>query len=303
MKLTYHEGVNFGDSINPLLFNKLLPGYFNESKKELFLGVGSILGLKRPFDETEKIIVFSSGFGANAESTYGRLPTISELVKYDIRCVRGPLTADLLKIPKSKAICDGAILLPKVFSINEKKTYQYSYMPHVGSFAFFSGWKSLIESLGIKLIDPRDSPIKIIKEINQTETLFAEAMHGAICADAFRVPWIPIKTSKTINEFKWKDYCLSMNLAYKAYDTFTLFDKGVLSDIAMSKFNRHLLSSIASESYYLYQNIIIERQVKLFFKKAKMISPTLSLNSVLEDNTSRLLEELQSVQEDYCQRQ
>jgi hypothetical protein len=34
-----------------------------------------------------------------------------------------------------------------------------------------------------------------------------------------------------------------------------------------------------------------------------VIPPTLSFNLVLEDHKFRLLEELQSVQEDYCQRQ
>jgi succinoglycan biosynthesis protein ExoV len=299
MKLTYHEGLNFGDAINPLLFKKLLPHFFNENKKDLFLGIGSILGLKRPYEETENIVVFSSGFGANAESTYGRLPTMKELIKYDIRCVRGPLTADLLNLPKSKAICDGAILLPEFFPHKEKKLFQYSYMPHVGSFAFFSGWKPLMESLGIHLIDPRDSPIKIIKEINQTEILFAEAMHGAICADAYRVPWVPINTSNTINAFKWRDYCLSMSIDYTANHTSTLYDNDMLYDIAFSKFNNHLFSRIASQSYFFYQNMIVERQVKLFFNKVKMISPTLCQKSVLEDNRYRLLKELQSFKEDY----
>ncbi|MBV5343049.1 hypothetical protein JZU68_05375, partial [bacterium] len=38
------------------------------------------------------------------------------------------------------------------------------------------------------------------------------AMHGAILADALRVPWYPITNSTEILHFKWHDWFRSMNI-------------------------------------------------------------------------------------------
>jgi succinoglycan biosynthesis protein ExoV len=42
-------------------------------------------------------------------------------------------------------------------------------------------------------------------------------MHGAIAADALRIPWIPIITSPRMLTFKWQDWCSSLGLKYKPY--------------------------------------------------------------------------------------
>ena len=43
-----------------------------------------------------------------------------------------------------------------------------------------------------------------------------DAASGAVVADAFRVPWVPIRTSREVLEFKWEDWCSSVGLAYAA---------------------------------------------------------------------------------------
>jgi succinoglycan biosynthesis protein ExoV len=42
-------------------------------------------------------------------------------------------------------------------------------------------------------------------------------MHGAIVADALRIPWIPVCTREGINSFKWEDWCASVSLDYRPY--------------------------------------------------------------------------------------
>lgn len=59
MKLCYWGGNNFGDKLNPYIFEKLLPNFFDGDDKLAFVGIGSILN----FDEVkknEKKIIFST---------------------------------------------------------------------------------------------------------------------------------------------------------------------------------------------------------------------------------------------------
>ena len=44
MKLIYYQkNKNFGDALNPYIFNKLIPNFFDEDPSSIFLGIGSIL--------------------------------------------------------------------------------------------------------------------------------------------------------------------------------------------------------------------------------------------------------------------
>ncbi|KAM3094967.1 hypothetical protein ACKFKG_14745 [Phormidesmis sp. 146-35] len=67
---------------------------------------------------------------------------------------------------------------------------------------------------GIAYIDPSWEVDRCIRMINFSECVLAEAMHGAIVADALRVPWIPIKSDGSINDFKWQDWLSTLNLQH-----------------------------------------------------------------------------------------
>lgn len=302
MKLVYHEGKNFGDAINPLIFNHYLPNFFNTKKDYEFLGIGSILGLNRPDTDTKKIIVFSSGFGGNDSATYGELPTSKELEKYDIRCVRGPLTCKALGIDEKFGICDGAILLPKIIKVDKPKKHKFSYMPHTGSLVYFPKWKELLSKIDINLIDPSGDVPFIIDEINQTETMLTEAMHGAIISDAYRVPWIPVKSNITINKFKWTDYCESVNLKFEPNMVKTLYSKKFLKGIfkeKLGKLNSKLTNSIMCNGYKLIQNIFHEKKALNQFKDLKNAKTFLSEKSVLEEKQASLIAILKQIHSDY----
>ena len=55
----------------------------------------------------------------------------------------------------------------------------------------------------------------VIREIAQSEVIIAESMHGAILADAFRVPWVAVSTSNSINSFKWNDWAHTVGVTYR----------------------------------------------------------------------------------------
>ena len=64
MKLVHwigkHNKRNFGDELNPWLWSRVLPGFFDDDDAELFLGIGSILFDSWP--ASSRKIVVGSGF-------------------------------------------------------------------------------------------------------------------------------------------------------------------------------------------------------------------------------------------------
>ncbi len=213
MKLVYYNGENFGDALNPYILERLFPDFFDEELDHLFIGIGSILGLNGRtihHKAVKKRIVFTSGYAAGNISIYGKAPKIDE--NWDVRCVRGPLTAKLLNLDKKLAVADGAVLMHYLYHEKAKKRYPFSYMPHHASMDIFNGWEKLLESCSMHLIDPRKDIQQVLKELSSTECLITEALHGAIVADALRIPWFGVKTYPHINEFKWNDWGQSLKM-------------------------------------------------------------------------------------------
>ena len=218
MKLYYFqrkEG-NFGDDLNDWLWEKLIPNTFDSDEKKVFFGIGTIIN-DRIYDRApnaDKIIVFGSGVGYG-KTPLANLPVVNS--DWKIYCVRGPLSAEVLGINAKLAITDGAVLIRKLFEFpNTKRIYRFSYMPHVNQAVKHRDVLTKVCSqLGYGYIDPCWSREKVLSSLCQTETIITEAMHGAIVADALRIPWIPVKTNKSLFEFKWQDWCKSVGLSYQ----------------------------------------------------------------------------------------
>lgn len=221
MKVIYFQDPrgNFGDELNRWLWSKLfgefISGYGNHVDKSLqdyagseplFYGIGTILDDRIPAS-AEKII-FGSGFG------YGTLP--GALHKCDIRFVRGPKTAAALGLPAGQALTDPAILLRHFFPLvpAQAKRFDVAFMPHHSTVAG-DFWRRACTALNIHYIDPCGfDTAAVIEQIASSRLVIAEAMHGAIVADTFRVPWIPVTSVTETNSFKWQDWCGSLEMTY-----------------------------------------------------------------------------------------
>ena len=211
----YHddEHNNFGDELNRWIWPQVIPhDILHADTDATVYGIGTVLhsGIqKRP----HKVLL---GAGAG----YGEPPDINDT--YTVHCVRGPLTARRLGLGAEKACVDPAILVSDLFSYEGSKKYDYSYMPHYHQ-AITNGeeWRRICDKANIHYIDPRlqegRSFEDVLTEIAQTKTLLSEAMHGAIVADALRVPWIAVRTTNSILAFKWKDWAASLNMKYNPY--------------------------------------------------------------------------------------
>ncbi|MGD1898989.1 MAG: polysaccharide pyruvyl transferase family protein [Phormidesmis sp.] len=214
MKLFYYKtktpSRNFGDELNPWLWPRLIP-WFDDCPQTVFVGIGTMLNdtIPRWINQAENAIFFSTGAG------YGRRLRLRKQPNWRIYCVRGPLSANRLKLPASMAITDGAALLKRYFSAvaTTERRHKVSYMPHFrhGNPQLF---QAVCKQAGIRYIDPAGDIEEVIADISQSELLISEAMHGAILADTMRVPWIPARTNPRILPFKWQDWCASIGQPY-----------------------------------------------------------------------------------------
>ena len=300
MKLYYFNAPdgNFGDDLNPWLFQKLLSNLIDDNSKHLLIGVGTLLNHRIP--TAEKVTVFGSGHG------YGQKPNMH--ANWHFSCVRGPRTAEVLGLPAATAITDAAMLTPLFFTDQLPKQYRTAFMPHCLS-AKLGDWQRICQDIGIHFIDPRQPFLQVFAQIKQTEHLLTEAMHGAILADAFRVPWSPVKAYPHISEFKWQDWLDSVEVnasfnhispIYRGDELYNLKDtlkhklKRVLHNTPLWQPDWRPApiqksSSIETERTRDELDALV-RQCPLF----------LSSDSLLQLNTERLLEQAEILRKQYA---
>ncbi len=298
MKLFYYkrpDGMsNFGDSLNPWLWNQLLPGVFDEDETAVFIGIGTLLNnlLRHRLSKARKIAVFSSGVGYETG-----LPAIDDA--WEIYCLRGPLSAQKLSLPANLAVADGAILVRRLFKPDGCKATRFAFMPHVHH-ANYGGasWKVICEQIGFGYIDPRWSIEQVLSAISQTEVLLAEAMHGAIVADALRVPWVPICTSSRILTFKWLDWCSSIDVEYQPryvtplVNVYPPMARGIRSSIRATL---HWVNWLKQEQFGILKNMPGNQQKFMATQLAhiaKTVRPKLSSDNCIEQLTIELEERL-----------
>ncbi len=281
MRLYYYKTatLNFGDDLNEHLWPRLLPGlltghYINVAppppgttdRSPLFIGIGTLLNELVP-EEPQKI-VFGAGFG------YGTRPRLDE--KWHFYCVRGPLTAQTLGLDPALAITDPAVLVRTLDLPRPDKAYRFAFMPHhsihaqTGRSGFIA---EVCGEIGVAYIDPGWDVDRVLQELLKTEILICEAMHGAIVADALRVPWIAVSMDPSFFPLKWQDWTRSLNIPLKTRRLPVLWKP-------RTRLNRVSM---------LFKKLAFQARLQTIMR---MAAPTLSRDSEIETATDRLLERL-----------
>ena len=209
MKLYYYQDKvsNFGDELNPWLMPKIFPNFFDTDETSLFLAIGSIIFDHLPMQARK--IVFGSGYGA-----YTKLPDLA--ANWTFYGVRGPRTATACGLPAEMVVGDTAILMNKYRSLGRPAGRGIAFMPHFNSLAR-GHWPEACAIAGMRLINPTAPVPQVLREIESCDVLLSEAMHGAIVADALRVPWIPMLPIHRSHRMKWFDWAEALQLDLKHY--------------------------------------------------------------------------------------
>ncbi|WP_354587410.1 polysaccharide pyruvyl transferase family protein [Puniceicoccus vermicola] len=185
----------------------------SEEVESLFLGIGTILNHKLP--TTPKKYIFGSGWAGDENL---RMDS-----SWKIYGVRGPLTAKELGLPSEMVFSDPGLLIRDFVPEPPKTRNTIGWMPHHRSIHAVD-WATHCPRHGLHFINPEGSVERVLHEISQCELLLSEAMHGVIVADSLRIPWIPVHMFSQINEFKWWDWCKSMDLSYNPVQLPPIFE-------------------------------------------------------------------------------
>lgn len=207
----YDANTNFGDHLNSWLWPALIPELLDGKDDIVLIGVGSIISHSLNIMPGKKII-FGTGSG------YRSLPSPEEASEWDIYAVRGPLTARALGLDPKLAITDGAWLVnnvPKYADLSRDRSGTV-FVPHWESM-LYGNWETICAKADVTLINPLDSCDDIFPALAGAELAIVESLHGAIFADYYGTPWIPVASQNTISQWKWVDWCSSLELEYKPY--------------------------------------------------------------------------------------
>jgi succinoglycan biosynthesis protein ExoV len=213
MKLSFFHSnpTNFGDRLNEYIWDRLVPpGFLDDDEAELFIGIGSII-VDDLFPAGAIKYVIGSGYGG-----YTPIPE-KDKGKWRFVFVRGPRTAAALNLPADRAICDPAMMLRSLENLPAPADdIGVAFMPHFESLDR-GDWQAACRLAGVTLIDPTATPEQVISEIRGARLLITEAMHGAIVADALRVPWIAVRPFHRSHRAKWLDWADGLHLRLRFF--------------------------------------------------------------------------------------
>ncbi len=214
MRLFYYESErgNFGDDLNVWLWDALLPGWRDWNSDSTLFGVGTILNEER-LAQSVSALVMGSGAG------YGPIPTPETRVRCDFRAVRGPLTRAALGLPDETPLLDAAMMIPTLPGMSGGGApARPVFIPHYSTAILNIGWEDLCDGVGLDYLSPEGDSRDVIRRIAASPLVVTESMHGAIMADAYRVPWVAVRVNDRFNSWKWEDWAGAFDMEVSFID-------------------------------------------------------------------------------------
>ncbi len=286
---------NFGDDLNPWLWSRLLPDLLDDAAVPALVGIGTVVNEQLPAGPK---VIAGAGVG------YGTVPQLTD--EFAVHFVRGPGTARALGLPLSYAITDPAHLITQ-FICPKARGAGTVFIPHHVS-AMLADWRRVAEAAHISYVDPASGPMCVVHAIRAARLVVTSAMHGAIIADAFRVPWIRVREYAHLNDFKWQDWGDSLDVDVAAQVLPELHDDSEHSlPRTMVRVSRAWQRAGRPRRTSPVSVPAIESSPKQFDRAVAMLSAlndpsagTLSADGMLADRVEQLMDAVQQLKRRLC---
>lgn len=208
---------NFGDALTGLFVSEMIDS-FNGSYHAIHL-IGSTISdytvtsdMERASDMQDPLVAFWCCGMRENRSLDAQVYAACRFFG-----ARGPLTRKLLKLPVDTPIGDPAFLLPilyrpKLFARDQRRVI---CIPHFEDdmneqeLLRLSGADAIVSP---KIPRGRDALHEVIECIASAQFVLAGALHGAVVAAAFGVPFAFFDSGHVDVPFKWLDFAASLNV-------------------------------------------------------------------------------------------
>jgi succinoglycan biosynthesis protein ExoV len=281
------ERPNFGDELNRWLWPQLLGDAF-DGEGDLFFGIGS--NIQQGYPTTRrKVVLGAGGYGA-----YGPQPEMDG--SWVFYFVRGKQTARALGLDEALGLGDAGIYIRSCEVPRQRISGKVAFIPHWESL-WRGKWQEVCRLAGVHFVDPTGPVEAVLADIASADFVVTEAMHGAIIADALRVPWIPIRPSHHIHHMKWDDWAsaLDMQIDWERLPGSSLLETALQHAPFGGRLSRSL--SYQRRATALLRDCtpdwMVQRTADRLHAMATQVEPRLSHDSAIESAHSRMLEQLQ----------
>lgn len=200
-KLKWMRGHNFGDALNPHLFEYISgqsPTHVKEQYTgECFLMIGSILRWLKGDN-----VCWGAGFACDTDDRN---------LNGEVLAVRGPLSRNVLLnngVDCPEVYGDPAILLPNYYNPRVGKKYKLGVIPHI------IDYDNVTTSGDILKIDLTKDYTIVIQQMLSCENIISSSLHGLIVSDAYQIPtaWVEFSDKVIGDGFKFYDYYESIGV-------------------------------------------------------------------------------------------
>lgn len=212
----WYSSKNWGDALNPVLFQKisgktpiLMTKYtYNIRNSPVYSAVGSVLQIPNVYNCGHGNLVV---WGTGLISHQSRL----KVQPREICAVRGPLTRRLLleqgyECPEIYG--DPALLCSKFYKSDSQERYKLGIIPHYVD-KNHPAVSNFQDDPDVLMIDILGGVREVIDQICSCRRIASSSLHGIIAADAYGIPstWIKFSDNVVGDGFKFFDYFESVD--------------------------------------------------------------------------------------------